>query len=54
MLTVRQLLGYLEGLSDDTPMVIDVRPGDEYVLVEGITTTNGGQREAARPRASSW
>ncbi|MEV8634804.1 hypothetical protein AB0395_24425 [Streptosporangium sp. NPDC051023] len=39
MPTVRQLLDYLEGLPDDTPVVIDVRPGDEYVQVEGITIT---------------
>jgi hypothetical protein len=49
MLTVRQLLNYLEGLPDDTPVVIDVRPGDEYVRVEGITTTNEGQAGRRAP-----
>ncbi|MEU0479345.1 hypothetical protein ABZ260_09205 [Streptosporangium sp. NPDC006013] len=39
MLAVRQLLDYLEGLPDDTPVVIDVRPGDEYVRVEDIDIT---------------
>ncbi|WP_147268066.1 hypothetical protein [Spongiactinospora rosea] len=45
MLTVRQLLDYLEGLPDDTPVVIDVRPGDEYVRVEDITVTTGEDAE---------
>ncbi|MFB9200334.1 hypothetical protein ACFFV7_03935 [Nonomuraea spiralis] len=40
MLTVRQLLDYLEGLPEDTPVVIDVRPGDEYVQVDDVTSTN--------------
>ncbi|MEV3978541.1 hypothetical protein [Nonomuraea sp. NPDC049758] len=51
MLTVRQLLNYLEGLPDDTPVVIDVRPGDEYVLVEGATTTDEGQAGSRTPTA---
>ncbi|MFG1681370.1 hypothetical protein ACGFNP_14500 [Nonomuraea sp. NPDC049269] len=49
MLTVRQLLNYLEGLPDDAPVVIDVRPGDEYVLVEDITTTDEGQAGSRTP-----
>ncbi|MEU7862089.1 hypothetical protein [Nonomuraea sp. NPDC049141] len=49
MLTVRQLLNYLEGLPHDTPVVIDVRPGDEYVLVEDITTTDEGQAGSHTP-----
>ncbi|MGS2644211.1 hypothetical protein [Streptosporangium sp. LJ11] len=48
MLTVRQLLDYLEGLPDDTPVVIDVRPGDEYVRVEDIDITT--EEDAAGDR----
>jgi hypothetical protein len=49
MLTVRQLLSYLEGLSDDAPVVIDVRPGDEYAMVEDITATDEGQAGSRTP-----
>ncbi|GGS87913.1 hypothetical protein GCM10010156_52960 [Planobispora rosea] len=49
MLTVRQLLDYLEGLPDDTPVVIDVRPGDEYVRAEDIITTDEDAAEDRTP-----
>ena len=41
VITIRDLLNYLEGLPDDAPLVINIRPGDEYVQVEDITTIEG-------------
>lgn len=49
MLTVRQLLDYLEGLPDDTPVVIDVRPGDDYVQVEDITIRDEDSAKGRTP-----
>lgn len=39
MLTVRQLLDYLTGLPDETPVVIDVNAGDWYLRVEEVNVT---------------
>ncbi|MFF5211135.1 hypothetical protein [Streptosporangium sp. NPDC000396] len=40
MLTVRQLIDYLTGLPDDTPVVIDVHDGDNWSLrVEEVNVT---------------
>ncbi|GII57500.1 hypothetical protein Pth03_58890 [Planotetraspora thailandica] len=39
MLTVRHLLDYLTGLSDETPVVIDVNAGDWYLRVEDLNVT---------------
>ncbi|WP_440099877.1 hypothetical protein [Streptosporangium sp. H16] len=40
MLTVRQLLDYLTGLPDETPVVIDVHDGDNWHLrVEKVSVT---------------
>jgi hypothetical protein len=40
MLTVRQLLGYLIGHPDDTPVVVDVHDGDNWHLrVEELNVT---------------
>ncbi|SPL94555.1 unnamed protein product [[Actinomadura] parvosata subsp. kistnae] len=41
---------YLEGLPDDTPVVIDVRSGEEYVRVEDIRSSNDDHSTAHRPR----
>ncbi|MGS2645766.1 hypothetical protein [Streptosporangium sp. LJ11] len=40
MLTVRALSNYLEGLPDETPVVIDVHDGDNWSLrVENLNVT---------------
>jgi hypothetical protein len=39
MLTVRELLDYLEGLPGDIPIVVDVHTSDEYLRVEDVKVT---------------
>ncbi|MEV4808110.1 hypothetical protein AB0K18_49700 [Nonomuraea sp. NPDC049421] len=39
MLTVRQLLDYLTGLPDETPVVVDVNSGGWYLRVEELNVT---------------
>ncbi|MEU7836843.1 hypothetical protein [Nonomuraea sp. NPDC049129] len=39
MLTVRQLLDYLTGLPDETPVVVNVNAGDWYLRVEDLNVT---------------
>jgi hypothetical protein len=39
MLTVRQLLDYLTGLSGETPVVVDVNAGDWHLRVEDLNVT---------------
>ncbi|WP_157549808.1 hypothetical protein [Nonomuraea candida] len=39
MLTVRQLLDYLTGQPDETPVVVDVNAGGWYLRVEDLNVT---------------
>jgi hypothetical protein len=52
MLTVRQLLDYLTGLPDDTPVVIDVHDGDNWSLrVEELIVTTA---QDVTPGGDPW